>query len=314
MITFQVTSYIVHSFGVGHLSTTFATMHSIFALTLLTTPIHAATTARVWTHFYPSCPGEPFADLASYENYEEITPATNVPTGQCVNIGVPSYEHDLVSALSVDAELVSHINGSPFSEGPSNCNITVHEVPECEDTPLITKELRNGVEVSQCESRRFAAYSEVWLQLVCNDESRESLEEQAEDIPRIDETAKIQQASDVQTPGSTAETWHLAQATQSEREPVQEGRVNNAGHLESEKIVHAIMEALKKKHATLVTGKHNSTATHHRPLNGTHRPLNGIHRPLNGTLTLHNGTAVAGNRTMSRRKLSVLRNRAPRLI
>lgn len=295
-------------------------MRSIFPLALLTTPIHATTTARVWTHFYPSCPGEPFADLASYENYEEITPATNVPIGQCVAIGVPSYERDLVSALSVDAELLSHINRSPFSEGPSNCNITVHEVPECEDTPLITKEIRNGVEVSQCEPRRFAAYSEVWLQLVCDEVARESLKEQAEDIPRIEETTKTQQSNEVQTPGSNAETWHQAQTAQSEREPVQEGRVNNDGHLESEKIVQALMEALRKKHATLVTGKHNSTSNRHQLLNGTavhHRPLNGTaihHRLLNGTMILHNGTAVAGNRTMSRRKLSVLRNRAPRLI
>lgn len=273
-------------------------MHSILTLTLLSTPIHAATTARVWTHFYPSCPGDPFADLASYENYEEVAPSKDVTVGQCADIGVPSYEHSLVSAISVDAELLSHINGSPFSSGPSNCNITVHEVPECVDPPLITKEIRHGVEVSQCESRRFAAYSEVWLQLVCDDEGIESLEEQGEDIPRIEETTKVQQSNDVQTPGSNADSWHMAQTAQSEREPAQEGRVNNAGHAESEKIVHDIMEALKKKNSTIVTGKHNSTLTHHRPLNGTLPHLNGT---------------ASGNRTFSRRKLSVLRNRATRL-
>lgn len=279
-------------------------MYSILTLALLSTPIHAATTARVWTHFYPSCPGEPFADLAPYENYEETTPSHDVTIGQCAAIGVPSYEHSLVSAISVDAELLSHIHGNPFAEGPSSCNITVHEVPECEDPPLITKEIRNGVEVSQCEPRRFAAYSEVWLQLVCNDEARESLEEQVEDIPRIEKTAQVQQASDVQTPGSNADSWNMAQTAQSEREPVQEGRVNDAGHAESAKLVHEIMEALnKKKNSTLVTGKHhnkhhNATAIHHRP--------------LNGTLSLHNATAPA-NRTVSRRKLSVRRNRVTRL-
>lgn len=274
-------------------------MNSILTLTLLSTPIHAATTARVWTHFYPSCPGQPFADLASYENYEEVAPAKDVTIGQCANIGVPSYEHSLVSAISVDAELLSHINGDPFSEGPANCNITVHEVPECVDPPLITKEISHGVEVSQCESRRFAAYSEVWLQLVCDDEGVESLAEQEEDIPRIEKTAKIQQSDDVQTPGSNADSWRMAQTAQSEREPVQEGRVNEAGHAESAKIVAEIMEALRKKqNSVTVKGKHNATMTHHRP--------------LNGTLPYHNGTAY-GNRTVSRRKLSVLRNRATRL-
>lgn len=269
-------------------------MHSILTLTLLSTPIHAATTARVWTHFYPSCPGQPFADLASYENYEETAPSQDVIIGQCANVGVPSYEHNLVSALSVDAELLSREQGSPFPDTGSNCNITVHEVPECIDPPLITKELRNGVEVSGCESRRFAAYSEVWLQLVCDDEGQESLQEQAEDIPRIDETASVQQSSDVQTPGSNSDSWHVAQMAQSEREPVQDGRVNNEGHAESQQIVHDIVEALMHKHASLVSGKHNSTQHH-----------------LNGTMA-HNGT-VSGNRTVSRRKLSVLRNRITRL-
>lgn len=275
-------------------------MNSILPLTLLSTPIHAATTARVWTHFYPSCPGQPFADLASYENYEEVTPAKVVIIGQCANIGVPSYERDLVSAISVDAELLSHINSDPFSEGSANCNITVHEVPECEDPPLITKEISHGFEVSQCEPRRFAAYSEVWLKLVCEDEGVESLVEQGKDIPRIEETAKIQQSDDVQTPGSNADTFRMAQTTQSERQPVQEERVNNAGHVESANIVQELMEILnKKKNSTTVAGKHNATLTHHRP--------------LNGTLPHHNGT-VSTNRTVSRRKLSVLRNRATRLI
>lgn len=274
-------------------------MNSILSLTLLSAPIHAATTARVWTHFYPSCPGQPFTDLASYENYEQVVPAKEVATGQCANIGVPSYEHSLVSAISVDAELLSHINRHPFSEGPAKCNITVHEVPECEDPPLITKELSHGVGISQCESRRFAAFSEVWLQLVCDDEGAESLEEQWEDIPRIENTAKMQQSDGVQTPGSNAGSWHMAQTPQSEREPVREGRVNDAGHTASAKIVEDMLGSLnKKKNSTTVTGKHNATLTHHRP--------------LNGTLPHHNGTASA-NRTVPRRKLSVLRNRSTRL-
>jgi hypothetical protein len=259
-------------------------MYSILTLALLTTPIHATTSARVWTHFYPSCPGDPFSDLASFENYEQIDPPQDINVGQCTNIGVPSYEHSLVSAISVDAEMLSREHSNYHTSG-QNCNITVHEVPECIDPPLITKEIRNGFEISKCESRKFAAWSEVWVQLVCNDPdpdpAKESLEDQAEDIARIDETAKMQSAATVQTPGSNSNTWHVAQTAQSEREPEQEGRVNNAGHFESEQLVHSIMEKLAQKHSHFVSGKHNATQSL--------------------------------NRTVSRRKLSVLRNRATRL-
>ncbi|KAJ5658718.1 uncharacterized protein N7484_002367 [Penicillium longicatenatum] len=289
-------------------------MHStLTSFILLSTPIHAATTARIWTHFYPSCPGEPFADLSSYENYEETVPTSKITAGVCTQVGVPSYEHNLVSAISIDAELLSNEKGHNFppEDGPS-CNITIHEVPECIDEPLLNKELHNGVEVSQCHERNFVAYSDVWVQLICegeqneNDHHRhheqqeqtasESLEDQEEDIPRIGETTSIQQSSDVQTPGSNANSWHLAQTESSEREPLQESRVNNVGHEESEAIVHRIMEALRHKaHGmNLVSGKTNAT------------------RHLNGTIHA-NGTAPANGTIVSRRKLSVLRNRATRL-
>ncbi|KAJ5291225.1 hypothetical protein N7478_000476 [Penicillium angulare] len=265
-------------------------MHSTLkTLILLSTPIHAATTARVWTHFYPSCPGEPFSDLATYENYEETAPSKDISAGQCMQIGVPSYEHNLVSALSVDAEFLSKEKGHPFppSNNP-NCNITVHEVPGCIDDPLITHELHNGVEVSECHERNFAAYSDIWVQLVCEGVEKESLSEQQEDIPRIDETASVQNSENVQTPGSNENSWHLAQTQSSERQPEEESRVNDAGHLESEEIVHRVMEALhhKAKGMHLVSGKHNATR--------------------------YNGTAPK-NATLSRRKLSVLRNRVARL-
>ncbi|KAJ5578352.1 uncharacterized protein N7459_007316 [Penicillium hispanicum] len=273
-------------------------MHSTYAtLFLLSTPIYATTTARVWTHFFPSCPGEPFSDLSTYENYEETAPSQVVPVGSCANIGVPSYEHNLVSAISVDGELISNEPGHPFppEDGPS-CNVTLHEVPGCVDPPLITKPLHDGVEVSKCESRRFAAYSEVWVKLVCEDQAEESLEDQKEDIPRIDETASIQHSNNVQTPGSNSNSWHMAQTSQNEREPEQEGRVNNDGHAQSQQIVQNILQLLnqKKNGTNLVTGKHNATGHH-----------------LHATLK-NNGTAPA-NRTVSRRKLSVLRNRPTRL-
>ncbi|KAJ5167096.1 uncharacterized protein N7482_005877 [Penicillium canariense] len=270
-------------------------MHpTLTTLFLLSTPIHAGITARVWAHFYPNCPGEPFTNLDTYENYEETTASQVITAGMCADIGVPSYEHNLVSAISVDAELLPQQPALSFPESGPSCNITVHQVPECIDPPLITNELRNGVEVSQCASRSFAAYSQVWLLLVCNPQVEESLEEQAQDIPRIEETAKVGSAANAQTPGSNAFSWSKAQTDQSERKPEEEDRVNNDGHAESDKIVHDIMEKLKNMAPSMVTGKHNET-----------QPA------LNATL-LHNGTA-SGNQTLSRRKLSVLRNRVARL-
>ena len=276
-------------------------MHSTLStLVLLSTPIHAVTTARVWTHFYPSCPGSPFADLDTYENYEETAPSKDITAGQCIQIGVPSYEHNLVSAISVDAEILSHERGHPYppSDAP-NCNITIHEVPECIEKPLVSQELHNGVEVGQCHERNFVAYSDIWVQLVCPDaaeEEAEALPKQQQDTPRIDETSSVESTSNVQTPGSNANSWHLAQVDHSERQPEQEGRVDNDGHAESEEIVHRIMEELNKKQKgiNLVSGKHNAT------------------RHLNGTLA-KNGTAPANRTVMSRRKLSVLRNRVARL-
>lgn len=274
-------------------------MHSSLAtLFLLSTPIHANTIARVWTHFYPNCPGEPFSSLDTYENYEETPPAEEITIGSCANIGVPSYEHNLVSAISVDAELVSHEKGHPYppEDGP-NCNITVHEVPSCIDPPLITKELHNGVEVSDCKPRQFAAYNQVWIKLVCESSGVESLQDSAEDIPRLDETTSAQKANNVQTPGSNSNSWSVAQEQHSERRPEDESRVNDAGHAESEQAVHDIMELMKAKHsANIVTGKHN--ATKHQ---------------LNATMHQKNATAPANRTVMSRRKLSVLRNRNVRL-
>lgn len=274
-------------------------MHSSLAtLFLLSTPIHANTIARVWTHFYPNCPGEPFSNLDTFENYEETAPAEEITVGSCASIGVPSYKHNLVSAISVDAELVSHEKGHPFPpENGPNCNITLHEVPNCVDPPLINKELRNGVEVSDCQARQFAAYSEVWVKLVCESSGFESLQDQAEDIPRLEETTSAQQANNVQTPGSNSNSWSVAQEQQSERRPEDENRVNDAGHAESEKIVHEIMELMKEKNTShIVNGKHNMTRPH-----------------LNAKLNQKNATAPANQTVMSRRKLSVLRNRNARL-
>ncbi|KAJ5082386.1 hypothetical protein N7532_011429 [Penicillium argentinense] len=275
-------------------------MHSSLpTLLLLSTPIHANTIARVWTHFYPSCPGEPFSNLDTYENYEETVPAEEITVGSCANIGVPSYEHNLVSAISVDAELISHEKGHPYPpEGGPNCNITVHEVPECVDPPLITKALQNGVEVSGCEPRQFAAYSEVWVQLVCESKGFESLQVSGDDAPRLDKTASTHNVNNIQTPGSDSNSWSMAQEQHSERRPEDESRVNEAGHSQSDQVVHDIMMLIQEKQSHVADDKHN--ATKHQ----IHTP----HAKLNQKNA--NATAPANRTVMSRRKLSVLRNRA----
>ncbi|KAJ6137591.1 hypothetical protein N7471_004077 [Penicillium samsonianum] len=291
-------------------------MHSLtssfISLSLLSTTVHAQSIARVWTHFYPNCPGEAFSKLDTYENYQESAPSQDIVVDSCKSFAVPSYEHDLVSSISVDAELLLHNHDLPFLEGGSGCNITVHEVPGCIDPPLINKEIRNGVEVSQCEPRQFVAYSQVWVNLVCDSDSplhneniqtqenkqadtKQSMPTAQPDAPvRTEKQTSVEDINNIQTPGSNSESWRSSQVAHSQREPVQEGRVNNAGHAESEQIVHQMMELWKNKTSHIVTGKHD--ATH-----------------LNVTLH-HNGTAPGNRTVMSRRRLSVLRNRAPRFV
>lgn len=266
-------------------------MHPILTLFLLSTPIHATTTARIWTHFFPSCPGQPFSNLDTYENYEETAPSQIITAGACANIGVPSYEQNLVSSVSVDGEIISNEPGYPIpTETKPCCNVTLHEVPGCVDPPLITKNLHDGVEVSECASRHFAAYTEVWVKLDCEDMATESLEAQDEDTSRIERTASAQQSDSAQTPSSNAGSWHLAQV--SHKPQPEQGRVDNAGHADSRKVLLSILEffeKFEKKNGTDIgSGKHNST------------------KHVAGSLK--NGTAPA-NRTVSRRKLSVLRNR-----
>ncbi|CAG7963307.1 unnamed protein product [Penicillium olsonii] len=285
---------------------------SFLALSLLSSTISAESIARVWTHFYPNCPGDAFSKLDTYENYQESAPSEDIKVNSCKNIAVPSYEHSLVSAISVDAELLSHRHDLPFLQGGSGCNITIHEVPGCIDPPLITKEIRDGVAVSQCEQRSFAAYSQIWVNLVCDDESplhesppTPSKEEQKQadtqqgvptnqpDAPvRTEKQTSVEDINNIQTPGSSSNSWS-SQASNSHREPFQESRINNAGHSESQQVVHEMMELMKNKTAKIVSGKHNSTRLNLASPNGT----------------------TAGDRTMmARRRLSVLRNRVARLI
>ncbi|KAJ5774685.1 hypothetical protein N7457_009581 [Penicillium paradoxum] len=279
-----------------------ATMHSLtrslVSLSLLSSTIHAQTIARVWTHFYPNCPGQPFTNLDTYENYHESSPSQDITVGSCKNFPVPSYERSLVSAISVDAELLSHNHDLPFLEGGSGCNITVHEVPGCIDPPLISQEIRNGVEISQCEPRHFVAYSQVDkthapAQKHTQPDTQQAQPTKPEDPMRAEKHTSVEDINNIQMPGSNADSWHLSPTTQNQREPAQESRVNEAGHAESDRIVHKTLELLKNKTSTLVSGKHNASHLHG---------------------ALHSNGTASGNRTvMSRRRLSVLRNRVARL-
>ncbi|KAJ5961132.1 uncharacterized protein N7479_008282 [Penicillium vulpinum] len=288
---------------------------SLISLSLLSGTIHAQSIARVWTHFYPNCPGEAFSKLDTYENYQESAPSQDITEGSCKNFAVPSYERNLVSAISVDSELLSHSHDLPFLEGGSGCNITVHEVPGCIDPPLITKEIRDGVEVSQCEPRKFVAYTQVWVDLVCDSNSpfhdeniptsetnenkqadtKQSMPTAEPDTPvHTEKQTSVEDINNIQTPGSESDSWRPSQVAQTQREPVQEGRVNDAGHAQSEQMVHQMMELLKNRTSHNVTGNYQSA---------------------HSNVTLHiNGTTAGNHTATSRRRLSVLRNKAPHFV
>ncbi|KAJ5435648.1 hypothetical protein N7445_006533 [Penicillium cf. griseofulvum] len=287
---------------------------SFISLSLLSSTVHAQSIARVWTHFYPNCPGEPFSNLDTYENYQVSAPPQNITVDICQNIAVPSYERSLVSAISIDAELLSHRHDLPFLEGGSDCNITVHEVPGCIDPPLINQEIRDGVEVSQCVPRQIV-YTQVWVKLICDSESplttentptkgtnenkevdtKQSVPTVQPDAPvRAEKHTSVEDINNIQTPGSASDSWHSSQDTHNQREPVQEDRVNSAGHAQSDRIVHHVMKMLQNKTSHIVSAKH---------------------RPIHSNITLHhNGTAPGNHTVMSRRRLSVLRNRAARFV
>lgn len=293
-------------------------MHSLatsfISLSLLSGAVHAQSIARVWTHFYPNCPGETFSKLDTYEDYQESGPSQDITLDSCKSFPVPSYEHNLVSAISVDAELLTHNHDLPFLEGGSGCNISVHEVPGCIDPPLINKEIRNGVEVSHCVPRQLVAYSQVWVNFVCGSDSplhnenipqtteenkqadtKQSMPTAAPDAPvRTEKHTSVEDINNIQTPGSNSDSWRTSQVVNNQREPAQESRVNMAGHAQSEQIVHQMLELLKNRTSHIVTGKHH--ATH-----------------LNVTLH-HNGTTPGNHTVMSRRRLSALRDRAGRFV
>src|SRR2546427_682237 len=120
--------------------------------------------ARIWTNFYPDCgPTDASSPNGNPAVVAGMTSTVKVHAGECAAVPVPypsasattststtssssssssssttvagatvppHLEPNLVSALSVDAQL---LNLQPFQK----CNITVHEVPECGDDPLL---------------------------------------------------------------------------------------------------------------------------------------------------------------------------------
>lgn len=205
------------------------------------------------------------------------------------------YERNLVNHVSLDAELVSHHHYGESGDVEINpdcgCKVTLHEVPGCIDPPLVSTPLEHRAAVSTCAARQLS-YSEVWAKLTCDKTHdvviHENEGDNKDDVAlRKDKLSETEQAARAQTPGSDSESWHRAQTAQSsERAPEEEARVNSAGHVEADSVFNALLEYLKHKNATSIL--HNNATQH-----------------LN--LTQHiNGTA---NNTISRRHLSVLRNR-----
>ncbi|KAJ5275776.1 hypothetical protein N7524_001929 [Penicillium chrysogenum] len=281
---------------------------SFISLSLLSGTVHAESIARVWTHFYPNCPGEAFSNLDTYEKYHVSGPSQNITQGSCKSFSVPSYEKNLVDAISVDAELPLQRPRPPFPLRRQRLQHHRTRGPGIE-------EIRDGVAISQCASRQFVAYSQVWVNLVCDSDSplhnenipahgakennkqadtHQSIPTSQPDAPvRAEKHTTVEDIKNIQMPGSNSDSWRASQATHSQREPVQEGRVNQAGHAQSDQIVHHIMQLLKNKTSHIVTGKHHA----------------------HSNVTLHHNGTAPGNRTvMTRRRLSVLRNRAARLV
>ena len=100
-----------------------------------------------------------------YENLAQTSNEFDVQSGTCQSISIdslPDSRIQNVDHVSVDAEIF-------WSEPFDKCNITVHEVPGCVDPPVIQKEIRHRVGVSECAQRRFSPFDQVWVKLDCEE-------------------------------------------------------------------------------------------------------------------------------------------------
>lgn len=119
--------------------------------------------ARIWTHFYAECPDVDFSMTTARTNAATaITSSVDVRQGECA--GVPIKRTDMAQAgsISIDAQLIVV---QPFQ----TCNVTVHEVAECLDDPLVVAPVKDRVAHSECEERKFKAWTEVWVRLDCEE-------------------------------------------------------------------------------------------------------------------------------------------------
>ncbi|KAE8353630.1 hypothetical protein BDV28DRAFT_147873 [Aspergillus coremiiformis] len=138
---------------------------NLLPLTLLanSSVTSALSAARVWANFSPQCPAD---DHSSYPDdpdlklHEEFTTAVDVVAGKCQGVPVPLRYTLEVDHISIDAELF-------WQETLDQCSISVYELPGCGEPPLIKKEVGNGKVISECEERKFAAFTQVWVQLEC---------------------------------------------------------------------------------------------------------------------------------------------------
>ncbi|KAI9040851.1 uncharacterized protein KD926_007659 [Aspergillus affinis] len=170
------------------------------------------TTALLTATFSPNCPADTDDRSNSALQYDpspslsfshdsksqslDFTPHLDISStaplrpGACVGLPVPlEYSSLLVDHLSVSAS-IQHTHPRPLRgakakkrEGKEQCKITVHELPGCEQEPILDVEIDEGersVE-SGCVRRKFLAFELVWAKLSCEFEEDEDDDEDDED-------------------------------------------------------------------------------------------------------------------------------------
>ncbi|KAA8651746.1 hypothetical protein EYZ11_000031 [Aspergillus tanneri] len=150
-------------------------LEKLFLFTLLSTTtatanVHPNRTAHVWTTFVPECPFIPQGMHYEVDIHREspTTVYSEIGYNTCVSVPVPRRHTQLeVNHVSIGAEMfmLNHQFGVH-----DQCNLTLHELPGCEQRPLIEKDIRSGRPVGDCEQRSFLAFNQVWLKLSCQDE------------------------------------------------------------------------------------------------------------------------------------------------
>ncbi|KAK5678389.1 hypothetical protein LTS12_029408 [Elasticomyces elasticus] len=103
--------------------------------------------------------------MDSHRGSGQTTHEFDIQANRCQGISVssvPNHRLPNVDHISIDADVF-------WSEPFDRCNITVHEIPNCMDPPLIEKEIQHRKGVSECAERRFAPFDQVWVKLNCEE-------------------------------------------------------------------------------------------------------------------------------------------------